>query len=523
MLDLIVRNVEVFDGSGAKPYISCLGIVAGKIVAISQDIQDSSQTVLDGTGLSLCPGFIDVHSHSDILIANEKTPLSRLSQGITSEIVGQCGLSLYPISPARLNETKKIISLNNTIFPEQIGTFYSYSNYCDFLCQTDLYTNFYTLIGHGSLRMAVMGEEDRQPTKQELTSMTDLLRAAMENGALGLSSGLIYHPAAFAKKEEIVELCKVVAEYHGVYTTHIRNEADHMLDALDEAIDIARQAGTKLNISHIKLLGRKNWGMSETVLERISMARQEGIQITMDLYPYEATATSLSSCIPSHYFRSGMENLLLDLKRPEVRKEIQNDLADPSFSEDNNFRNCESFNRIFLTETPLGKGMSVEQYARLIGKDPFDAFFDLYIEQRGMGTGVFFSIGRDDVLNFIKDDQCFIGSDILFGHPRAFGAFPEAIEQFVHKERSFSLQEMICKMSNAPARAYCLNGKGQIAVGMDADFVLFRKSDLGHNADYANPYALSSGIDSVWIAGEKAYANHTLSKEAYGQSMKRNV
>lgn len=167
--------------------------------------------------------------------------------------------------------------------------------------------------------------------------------------------------------------------------------------------------------------------------------------------------------------------------------------------------------------------MSVEQYARLIGKDPFDAFFDLYIEQRGMGTGVFFSIGRNDVLNFIKDDQCFIGSDILFGHPRAFGAFPEAIEQFVHKERSFSLQEMICKMSNAPARAYCLNGKGQIAVGMDADFVLFRKSGLGHNADYANPYALSSGIDSVWIAGEKAYANHTLSKEAYGQSMKRNV
>ena len=349
-----------------------------------------------------------------------------------------------------------------------------------------------------------------------METMKDLLRQGKEGGALGLSSGLVYLPGRFASTEEIVELCKVAAEYGGIYTTHMRNEAGEMLTALDEAIEIARRAEISLNISHIKLMGRANWGQADAALEKIRKAREEGLTVTMDLYPYEATSTTLDSVIPRSFFAEGAAKLLKRLKDPAFRAEIRAATQDPVLGRGCTYQLCGGFEGILLPDTPFGPGLSVAEAARRAGKDPFETFFDHYAAREGHGTGIYFCIGAEDMDRFLQDEFCFIGSDNLFGHPRAFGSFPEAIGRFVRDRKVLPLEQMIRKMTAAPAARYGLTGKGQIREGADADLLLFDEEKLKAGASFTEPDGLTEGIRCVWVGGRKAYENGRIRKVPAG-------
>ncbi|MCI8511620.1 MAG: D-aminoacylase [Lachnospiraceae bacterium] len=520
MFDCLIQNVKLFDGSGRPAFVTDVGIKEGKIQFIGNHSQKGdAKTTVDANGACMCPGFVDAHSHGDLFLGTERGAVSKLSQGVTTEIAGQCGLSMFPINPSRVEESKKMLSLGAVRYPEEFGTLKDFVTYKKFVEKQNMALNMAIFMGHGSLRMAVMGEENRRPQKAEIDEMKRLLKGAMENGALGLSSGLIYSPGVFAESEELTELCKVVAEYDGIYTTHMRNESARVLQALEEAIHIAKQTGVRLNLSHIKVMGKDNWGLSARMLHRIQQARESGLRITMDQYPYEATCTSLNICIPPWYFNSGIKKLIQDLGDKEIREKIKEEMKNPVPQYDNNYVNCGGFHAIQVVSCKNcqeAKGLTVEEYAKRSNKDAFDAYFDLLIENEGEGLAVYFCLGREDIFRLIQDPFCMVGSDgTCFpegeaGHPRSFGTFPQAIRWFTWDKQLFSMEEMIRKMTGLPAEAYGLKGKGRIAPGMDADFVLFDEQSLCPGADYQVPDGLTRGIHSVWVGGEKAYENGKL-------------
>ena len=294
----------------------------------------------------------------------------------------------------------------------------------------------------------------------KLEGMQRLLAEAMMQGALGLSSGLIYPPGAFAQKEELKALCEVVAKYHGIYTTHMRNESKHVVEAVKEAVGIARETGAALNISHIKVMGMDNWGLSERILEEIEAARRDGVSVTMDLYPYKATSTMLNVCIPPQFFKDGRKKLLERLADKSFRAELKAAISDPDQEYDNNYISCRGFENILVAKarkSPAAEGRRIAEYAAEKGVDPFDLYFDLLMENELEGAAVYFCIGEDDISNFIRDPLCVIGTDGIClgsggaGHPRAFGTFPHAIEWFVKDKRLFSMSEMIYKMTGKTA------------------------------------------------------------------------
>lgn len=530
MYDAIVSNVKIYDGSGRLPFYADVAVSDGRIAAVGTGINDAGAPVIDAGGASMCPGFIDAHSHGDLVIGDAAAAAAKLSQGVTTEIAGQCGLSMFPIAEQRAGEAKNLLSIGTDHFPDALGTFCGFSKFKEYAESIPLPLNLSVFVGHSALRLTVMGEEDRRPTPAELEGMQRLLAEAMMQGALGLSSGLIYPPGAFARKEELKALCEVVAKYNGIYTTHMRNESKHVVEAVKEAVGIARETGAALNISHIKVMGMDNWGLSERILEEIEAARRDGVSVTMDLYPYKATSTMLNVCIPPQFFKDGRKKLLERLADKSFRAELKAAISDPDQEYDNNYISCRGFENILVAKarkSPAAEGRRIAEYAAEKGVDPFDLYFDLLMENELEGAAVYFCIGEDDISNFIRDPLCVIGTDGIClgsggaGHPRAFGTFPHAIEWFVKDKRLFSMSEMIYKMTGKTAEIYGLAGKGFIRPGMDADFILFDEDKLHATADYAHANSLTDGIHSVWIRGEKVYEDKSFTKKFKGQLLLR--
>ena len=514
MYKTIISDVKIYDGSGTLPFYGNVALLDGRIAAVGADINDENAQVINAGGASMCPGFIDAHSHGDLAIGDPAAALAKLSQGVTTEIAGQCGLSMFPIAEQRVTEAKNLFSIGADHFPDALGTFCGFSKFKEYADSIPLPLNISVFVGHSALRLAVMGEEGRRPTTAELEEMQRLLAEAMRLGAPGLSTGLIYPPGAFAQKEELEALCEVVAKYNGIYTTHMRNESKHVVEAVKESIEIARETGAALNISHIKVMGMKNWGLSARILEIIEEARRGGVSVTMDLYPYKATSTMLNVCVPPKFFKDGRKALLQCLADKSFRAELKAAISDPEQEYDNNYISCGGFENILVAKarkSPEAEGKRIAAYAAEKGINPFDLYFDLLMENELEGAAVYFCIGEEDIFNFIRDPLCVVGTDGIClgnggaGHPRAFGTFPHAIEWFVKEKHIFSMQEMISKMTGKTAEMYRLAGKGFIKPGMDADFILFDEEELHAAADFAHANALTDGIRSVWIAGEKVY------------------
>lgn len=519
-----IRNARIIDGTGAKAFKGDVYVNGGLIERVAKEKEDRESLTeqIDACGLTLTPGFIDVHSHGDLMIESPFSTLSKLSQGITTQAAGQCGVSMWPADTANMTRHIKFVSGISpcpSIPPEDsLKSYLAYREYVGEVRnkpKTELFT------GHGALRLKVMGYNTAKPDAHEMLEMQRLLAESMEGGALGMSTGLVYAPGCYGQTEELVDLLKVVHEYGGIYATHVRDEGNRVEEAEDEALFCAGKADVPIFISHFKAAGRQNWGKPARILKKFDAAIDNGLRLTVDHYPYLAGQTSLNVSIPPRYRKDGMEKLLEYLADPAALSDIRAEMSVQS-DYDNYIYNSGGFEGVMVAACPYyreAEGKTIAEYAKSSGAEPFDAYIELLLKNKGLGLGVYFHMCEDDLLTIASYPQSVIGTDGLLGkpgengHPRAFGTFPHAINYYVREKKLFSLEEMVRRMTGLPAERLGLKGRGSIAAGMAADMVLMDYDALKDRADYKNANLCTQGIRFVWIDGEIAYSGENEAKE----------
>ena len=508
-MDVLFKNAKIIDGSGEPAYYGNVGIEGGKIVL--QDLPETADLVIDAKRRVLAPGFSDAHSHGDMAFGRDFGDLCKLNQGITTQLAGQCGNSNAPISKETISAKEASLAVYMKPVPKELPEWTLWSRYEAWAESVPKALNCGLFVGFNTIRMAVMGLTDRKPTEEENRRMRELLVDAMEHGALGMSSGLAYVPGTYTDTDDVVEIAKAMAPYGGIYTTHMRNESFDLVRSVREAIEIGRRAGVAVNISHFKAMGRQNWGTSVQAIEEIEKARAEGITVTVDQYPYDASMTILHASMPPWHFSERYAHVSELLRDPAMRAKIRTEMEDPASDYENCYLNCGNFGNITISlapQNPDAEGLSVQEYAEKTGKDPFDTFFDLILDNKYQVSSCYHCIGEEDIERIFKLPYCVVGTDGLVYsmdgkcHPRGWGSMVHAIDVFYRQRHLMTLEEIIRKISALPAEIYHLKGKGRILEGYDADLVLFDEERLQDNATYLNPSVTAGGVDMVFVAGE---------------------
>lgn len=526
MYDLLIQNAMIADGSGQPAYRGEVACLDGKLHLLPAGSDVPAAETIDATGRWLAPGFIDCHSHGDVPLGMEFSTYAKVSQGITTEIGGQCGSSMFPVNPQRLRSLQSKLQLLRDDFPPEMAHFQRFTDYLAYVKTLALTTNICFLMGHAALRIAAMGFDNRCPTDGELDHMKALLRDAMEHGCLGMSAGQTYVPSVYADTDELAELATVVAQYGGVYTAHIRNESNHLLDSIRETIEVGRRSGCHVHISHLKAMGKSNWGQSTEARRLIAEANAAGIRVTADQYPYTASMTNLNATIPPKYFTEGLSGMVAHLKNPDTAALIRSEILNGTVDFENQWRNRGGPDGIFVAraaKTPECEGMTLAESAEKFGKDPMDWLFEILIRNGGVASAIYFCMDEWDVENIIKDPNVVVGTDGIplqgggRAHPRAFGTFPRAFRVFAREKGLLSMEAMVRKMTGLTADIMQLGTKGYIREGYDADLVLFDPETMRDAANYMDSNAPTEGIDRVMIAGQTVLQNQKLTGITPGQ------
>ena len=494
MYDLLFKNARLIDGSGASWQRGDLAVKDGRIAAVGGVISASANEVIDAESLVLTPGFIDIHSHSDSSLANAREAESRILQGVTTELAGNCGGSP--------NIKKGYTETNDHAWTRL-------SAYFKDLAEGGISVNFATLVGHGTLRAAAMGYEQRPATTAEIVTMQNLADEAMQDGAFGMSSGLIYPPSSYADVNELTEVAKALTAYHGIYESHVRHENEHMLASLKEAAAVGIGAGIPVQIAHLKVTGRKNWQVTmPSVLAYIEKQRRLGLDITMDQYPYTASSTSLSTLIPQWAHNGGNEAMLSRLADPDQRNRIRQEILDANAHEER------LWSDYLISRLPSGnynhlEGKTLEEIGTILCKDPIDAALDLILEEKVRIGRIFFGMAEDDVELVMSHPLTMIGSDGSaqslnapgVPHPRSFATFTRVLGHYCRTRQLFSLETAVKKMTGLPAWRMRLADRGLLRQGFKADLVLFDADTISDVPSYANPKQASAGIERVYVNG----------------------
>lgn len=503
--DYLIINGKIVDGTGNNWYYGTVAIKDGKIIYTGQLplLFDAVKTI-DATGLIVAPGFIDVHTHLEGNEAKEPLAKNFIYDGVTTCITGNCGSSEVSM--------KKYFALIDSL---------------------KLSINIGALIGHNDVREKVMGKANREPTVTELTKMKALVETAMKEGAMGFSTGLIYTPGTYSKTNEIVELAKVASRYKGLYATHMRDEGDSIAQAVEEALQIARLAQLPLEISHYKLSGQQNWGRSKETIGLIEQAREQGIDVTIDQYPYTASSTTISQLIPDEILADGQDSITTRLSRPEVQKNVifymlknlkKRKLKHFTYVVIANYKADTTLNGLNIEEANLRKGRkhTAEEEARTI----------MEIVRKGSASGVFHGMSEEDVKYIMQYPYNMIASDASIRvlnsgvpHPRGYGTNARVLARYVREERVLRLEDAIRKMTSLPAQKFQLNTKGLLKEGMDADVVVFDANTVRENSTFSAPHAYSTGFTYVWVNGVLTVNNGThtgarAGKPLYGPGLK---
>ena len=504
MFDLIIKDALIYDGSGAPAYRGNIGVYEGKIAAISTETLAGAKTVVDASGLCLAPGFIDVHSHADYGFADDPHRLHVLRMGVTTEIAGNCGKTLSPALPEMDLSVQEFMNPDAKLYPSLKEELAEYATW-------EIGPNQRYFAGHGPLRASVMGLRSDAATEEEIHRMQRILTHEMSQGAAGYSTGLSYVPGIYSNTHELTELAKVIAPYGGMYTTHSRSESMGLFDSVAECIHIAREAKIPVNISHFKCVGRPFWKRCEKALSMIDAAIAEGLNISLDAYPYTAASTTTLTAIPPKYLDRGAVAFAKSLEDPKIveaiRKEIF-EINDPSWDNSMYYVGLENFLIVRADETPWAIGKTYAQVALELGMEPFYAVVHLLKLNRGNVRECRFSMCEENVEMILKHPRCMVGSDGTIrkfdkiNHPRGIGTFPRYLGRYIRERQILSREEGIHRITGMPAQRYHLKGKGFIREGYDADLVLFDYDSIIDRADYVNPFQLNEGIHQVYVGGK---------------------
>jgi N-acyl-D-amino-acid deacylase len=510
MFDIKIEGAVVIDGTGSPGSRNDVGIVGERIAAVGDLSREPAGRVLNASGRALAPGFIDMHSHSDWRLWGNRRAESKIRQGVTTEVVGNCGFSPAPTTTAFLDEMRRFALYVPT------GMDFSWRSMGDYLRAFDrggTALNVIQLVGHGTLRVAAMGFARRPPTGEELAAMQRMLDDAMENGAWGLSTGLIYAPGSYAATEEIVAIARIAARQRGFYASHIRGEGATLLDAVREAIQIGREAQLPVQISHVKASGRPNWGKVADALALIDAARAEGLDVMGDVYPYTASSTSVRTLLPDWVLEGGVDAMLQRLEDAAVRGRIRKELEAPVTGQ--SLLDRIGWDNIMIAWCPARKdaeGRRVSEIATARRLDPLDAVFELLRDAGGVASMIMFQLDEADLRRALAHPQVMIGSDgsalattgeMSAGkpHPRSYGTFPRVLGEYAREQRVLSLSEAVHKMTGLPARRLGLRDRGAVRVGARADLVVFDPRRVADQATYDDPHRYPTGVEHVLVNG----------------------
>ncbi|MEM1601430.1 MAG: D-aminoacylase [Sulfolobales archaeon] len=505
--DLIIKNGKVVSGLSSTWINADVGIKDGVIVEVGYLSWKHAETVIDARGKFVLPGFIDMHNHSDLSLIALPDALNSIMQGVTTVVIGNCGFSAAPVMPKALDMVKRF--WRQLSFGLEVDfTWRSFNDYLNVLSSVRPSVNVVPLVGHGTIRINVLGFNDSAPNDEELSVMKSLVNEAMRSGAFGLSTGLIYPPSSYASTDEIVELAKVAGSYGGIYSTHIRSESGRLLEAVGEALDIGLRAGIPVEISHLKAAGKPNWGKVKEVVNLIRDYRGRGVEVNYDLYPYTAGSTSLISLIPQKFYREGFESLISRLKDRGFREEVVKYVE--SSSDWENLLGVLGWEDIVISYSQTCKsceGRTLLSISEELGVDPYTAFFELIVRDEGRTLMIMHFISEEDLIYALKQPYSLIGSDSFIvpkvgkPHPRFFGTFPRVIKRYVKDLGVLTIEEAVAKMTSNTAQKLRLHDRGVIAPGFKADIVVLDVDRLEDRATFEDPNNYPLGIEYVVVNG----------------------
>ena len=512
--DILIKGGLIIDGSGRAGEAGDVLVRGGRIAALGTALPQGGTRVIDALGLAVTPGFIDIKTHSDFTLPINPKAESKVRQGVTTEIVGHCGFSTAPVLPGKLELIRDYLSASapwlpfrETSFPDYLASFPATA------------VNAGMLVGHHTLRLNVMGMAARAPSAGELAEMIGLLEDGLAAGALGLSTGLFTPPSSYAARDEIVALGNVLKRHNALYFTHLRDESNKVVEAVEEAIDIARTCGVHVQIVHLKCSGLDNWGKAARVLAMIDAARAEGLAVDCDAYPYAAGSNPLKNLLPQWVQSDGLEAMLARLALPETRARIRAEIDRDGL---NNWGRIPSWDNVQVSispNLPQHAGATFGALAAARGADPLDAVCDYLIEDKGATRVLITSISEDDIRTIVRSPSALVGSDgncvADYGitaqgmpHPRFYGTFPRILGHYVHDEGLLPLETAVNKMTGATAAALRLKDRGLLKKGWRADIAIFDPADFKDRATYAAPHQYPTGTrTTVLVNGEVVVEN----------------
>lgn len=496
--DLIIRGGEVIDGDGTPVFQGDVGIKNGRVEVVSNLSGERTGRVIEAGGAYVTPGFIDIHSHSDFSVLINPRVESKVRQGVTTEVIGNCGSSAAPLYRRKLERVRK----QN---PELQIDWVTLKEYGERVSGQGVALNLIPLTGQGNIRASVIGFEDRKPTLAERKEMLAILERSLEEGSWGLSTGLAYPPGVYSDFHELNELISLVARSGGIHTTHMRNESGGVVEAVEEALRLARESGVSLQISHLKAQGRTNWGLLDSCLTRIESARAEGMAVHCDRYPYTASSTELDILLPEWAYKGGDEDELKRLIDPAIRAKIKDGVTWNEWE-------AVVVSRVSTRGNRKYEGRNFIEIAEDRREDPLDCLLNLLREERLRVEALFFSLSPRNLKKVLRKNYCLIGSDSSaradYGplsegkpHPRAYGTFPRFLSSCA-ASGLLSWEEAIHKVTGLPARKLGLRDRGTIRKGAAADLVVLNPGRLKDRATYEEPHRYPAGIDYVIVNGE---------------------
>lgn len=509
--DVIIRNGTIYDGGGKKPFVADVAIQGDSIAAIGKLKRDHGKTEIDARGLAVSPGFINMLSWATESLIQDGRSQSDIRQGVTLEIFGE-GESAGPLNDAM---KKDAVEQQGDIKYDVRWT--TLGEYLDYLVARGISPNVASFVGATTVRVHEIGYANRPPTPEELARMKNLVRAAMEEGALGVGSSLIYAPAFYAKTDELIELCKAAALYGGIYISHMRSEGNRLLEALDELITISREAKIPAEVYHFKAAGQSNWNKLDAAIAKIENARSEGLSITADMYNYTAGATGLDAAMPPWVQEGGLKDWIARLKDPAIRERVKREMSTPTDQWENFFLAAGSPDKILMVGFKSEKlkpltGKTLAEVAKMRGTSPQETAMDLVIEDNSRIDTVYFLMSEENVRKQLKLPWVSFDSDAASlapegpflksnPHPRAYGNFSRLLGKYVRDEKVLPLEEAVRRLTSLPAQNLKLQKRGALMKGNFADVVIFDPAKIQDHATFEKPHRYSTGVLHVFVNG----------------------
>ncbi|MFN0110008.1 MAG: N-acyl-D-amino-acid deacylase family protein [Blastocatellia bacterium] len=544
--DLLIQNAQVIDGTGQPAYSADIAVIGKRIAAVGKFPAEASRTI-NAEKLTVIPGIIDPHSHADLILPldpKRQAELMRckLAQGITTTIVGNCGLGCAPVGNAEAEGVLRAV--NSWMTPEPVEwNWRTIGEYLNRLEDNGLALNVATLAPHGPIRISAMGLAKGKPSQQQLKTMRSLVSQAMKDGALGLSTGLIYPPGMYSDSDELKDLAQIVADHKGIYTSHIRGSSETLIPAVNELLDVGRSTGVRIHHSHNEAVGRQHWPKIDRVLAIEEQAEREGVRVSFDMFPYTAATTMMIAIYPPWSLAGGVDELIERLKDEKTRRQIEREIRSvrSSCKPDGWPHNLVRATgwaaiRIGYVASRRNKrfeNRSLAELASQTGKTPFDAISDLIIEERGQVSMLIFEItGEGEERELLSKYArhrlsafCTDAEDYGRGlpHPAAYGAFAKILSEFVRKDKSLTLEEAVRKMTSYPAQIFGLKDRGTIRPGAFADLVLFDPKRINDRATFEKPRRQATGIRIVVINGREIFSDGDAHNEFFGEVIRHQL